>query len=313
MSDNLPSIMGQGANVPAHLQQYASQGGEAAGLVTSFLSLPSISLKGKQFRFVKDGVETPNPPGMPLRVVILGFDPDRGLAKSFYEKAYQPGTAEAPDCFSSDGITPDPFVSVPKCRSCTECPNNAFGSGKDAQGQPSKGKACGDHKNLFVVAADTLDGDIAVMRVPATSLKALSAFGAELSKHGVPPSVLITELSFTADEHPQLAFNACEWLSEADAARMVARSNSEELSVMKPSNNKGAQVATAPAIAAPPGQAALPGPETIPASVPSPTPPPPAAEPVKTMTEKAEVDYDSFIAQGWTDELLVEHGYMTIT
>jgi hypothetical protein len=258
---NVPSVLGQGsAGLPAHLQQYAVDAAEAAGLVTSFLSLPSISIKGKQFRFVKDGEETPFPAGQPFKAVILGMDPPKGCAKSFYVGAYTPGSVDAPDCFSSDGLTPDGFVATPVSRSCTECPHSVFGSGRDAAGQPTKGKLCGDHKNLFVVPFDQLDGDVAVLRVPATSLKALSAYGQELIKHGAPMQALVTEMTFTSDEHPQLAFRGESWLNAEDAARMITRGKSDELTSMKPSNNRGgtADAATpalptggAPALAAP--------------------------------------------------------------
>jgi hypothetical protein len=127
-----------------------------------------------------------------------------------------------------------------------------FGSGRDAAGAPTKGKLCGDHKNLFVVPFDQLDGDVAVLRVPATSLKALSAYGQELIKHGAPMQALVTEMTFTSDEHPQLAFRGESWLDAADAGRMVARGKSDELTSMKPTNNRGtAPVAGAPALAAP--------------------------------------------------------------
>jgi len=50
-----------------------------------------------------------------------------------------------------------------------------------------------------------------------------------------------------------------------------------------------------------------------PAPAPSPTPaPPPAAPSGPRMTDKAGgVTYDQFIAAGWTDDMMVEHGYMT--
>lgn len=41
---------------------------------------------------------------------------------------------------------------------------------------------------------------------------------------------------------------------------------------------------------------------------------PPAAQPVKTMTAKAAgATYEQFVAQGWTDVQMVEHGYLVIT
>lgn len=50
-----------------------------------------------------------------------------------------------------------------------------------------------------------------------------------------------------------------------------------------------------------------------PAAPAAPAPAPAPRVPVKTMTAKAGgVPYESFVAQKWTDEALVQHGYMTI-
>lgn len=304
MTDQLPSILETNAALPAHLKQYEGQSNDASGLITSFLKLPQLSIKGKQFTLIKDGVSTPMPPGHPMKVVILGLDPPNGCAKSFYEGAYKPGENDAPDCASADGITPDPFYTDPVSRSCTECPHNAWGSGIDSAGQTTKGKLCGDHKNLFVVAFDKLDGDVVVLRVPATSLKALSAFGAELGKHGAPMQALVTELSFTNDEHPQLEFKGVSWLEEADAKRMIDRGNSKELEGMKPSLNRGTPIATDKPSALPPGSV-----PSSPSSLPA---PPPKTEPVKTMTDAAMTSYAEYIKAGWDDDTLVEHKLMTI-
>lgn len=64
---------------------------------------------------------------------------------------------------------------------------------------------------------------------------------------------------------------------------------------------------------------AAPTPETVTTAPPPPVtevPAPPAAvvEQVKVMTEKAgAATYETFIEQGWTDETLIEQGYMTIS
>ena len=58
-----------------------------------------------------------------------------------------------------------------------------------------------------------------------------------------------------------------------------------------------------------------------PVNVAAPTPaaapvaaPTPAAAPVKVMTEKAGgATYEQFVAQNWTDEMMIEQGYMVIT
>lgn len=307
MTPQPPSILDQNSTVPAHLQQYKGDENAAAGLITTFLAIPAISIRGKQFRFMKEGVETPYPIGQPLKAVILGFDPPKGLAKSFYKGAYKPGEDESPDCFSSDGLTPDPLVTEPVSRSCTECPHNAWGSGINSAGETTDGKRCGDHKNIFLVAADELDGDIAVMRIPPTSLKALSAHAALIAKHGVPIQSMVVELSFTDDEHPQLVFKCLNWLSADECERMVARGASNELSGMKPTNNRGTAVAKAETLALPEG----PKPEATDPPPPPSAPEVPKAAPVMGMTAKANgVSYESYIGKGWTDAQLIEHGLL---
>lgn len=301
----------QGGNqaLPAHLQQYKDKVAAAAELVTSFNSLPKISIKGKQFRYSQDGKDIVMPAGSKLEVIILASDPPKGCAKSYYNAAFSQDSAEMPDCFSSDGITPDSFVDNPKCRSCAECPLNAFGSGTDAQGNPSKGKACGDHKNLFVVKTDDIGGDIFNIRVPATSLKSLSGFGRLLSKHGVAPQVVVTELGFTDEVHPQLDFNCLRYLDAEEAPASVARSESDELEFALPSKNKEpvtpAKTESVKALENKPEHL---GGEPAEPEVPQ-LPDVPPAEPV--LTAKANgATLESFFAKGWTEDLLLEHGYL---
>ena len=72
--------------------------------------------------------------------------------------------------------------------------------------------------------------------------------------------------------------------------------------------------ATMAANPTPPQAGSLNGEVPPPPSAQTAPPPPPPAEKVKTMTEKAgAATYETFIAQGWTDETLVAEGYMTIT
>jgi hypothetical protein len=301
-------FQGSGAALPAHLQQYQQQAHSAAELVTGFGSLPKISIKGKQFRYEKDGVDVVLPAGNLLEVVILASDPPKGCAKSFYDKAYSNGADELPDCFSSDGITPDDFVDKPKSRSCAECPLNAFGSGKDQAGNPTKGKACGDHKNLFLVLADDIGGAIYNLRVPATSLKGLSQFGRLLSKHGVGPQLVVTSLGFTNEVHPQLEFNCTRYLDEVEAPAAIARADSDELEMALPSKNKApvdeAKVQTVEVLEHKPAH--------IESEVPA-IPQAPVAEPVKVMTDKAGgATYDQFINNGWTEQQMIDNGYLEI-
>jgi len=287
--------MGDGAALPAHLQKYSAEAAKAADMVSGFSSLPKLSIRGKQFRLDREGKEVVYPAGQPLEVVILATDPAKGCAKSYFKDAYTSGADALPDCFSSDGKTPDSFVEKPLARSCTECPMNVFGSGTDAAGKQSKGKACADHKNLFVVEASDLNGAILVLRVPPTSLKSLSEYGRKLAKDGVAPQVIVTQLVLLDTEYPQLEFLPSRYLDATEADGSVTRSNSDEVAIALPSKNKldiPAALSNESAVAAAP---------ELPA-------PPPAKQ---VMTAKAAgKSKEDFIATGWSEAQLIEHGYM---
>ena len=347
------SIFDQGnsAQLPTHLQKYAGHAADAAQMVTGFNSLPKISLKGKQFRYMKDDKEYAYPMGVPFNCVILAIDPPEGVAKSWYADAYNSDVVELPDCFSADGKVPDNLAAKKQARSCAECPKNAFGSGTDAAGNPSKGKACSDFKNLFVVEADKLEEQVSVLRVPATSLKNLSSYGRKLAQNKAAPQLLVTQMTFTDAEFPQLEFNATGWLSEGDAAKMIERSEGDEVQMALPSKNIIAafdpatgEVTDAPFLPAPDktelemtdkangmtlekfreagwkdadlidqGYAVEKAEPEVPAVPSAPTPEAPPKALVKTMTAKAgATTYDQFIDSNWTDDTLIEHGYMEL-
>lgn len=292
-----------GQQLPAHLQQYSTE--ESTGLITSIGSLPSLSIRGKQFRIRKGDDEMVYPIGQPINVVILAVDPEIGVARSYYEKAYTGNTDEQPDCSSSDGITPDGHSTKPQARSCAECPHNQFGTAKDSAGNPSKGKRCSDHKNLVIVeASNVADNDLLMLRVPATSLKSLSMFGRKLAEKKLPPQIVATQLSFTDAEHPQLEFNPARWLTEAEAQQAFDRAASDAVKASLPTSMK-TEVPT-DTVALPAGEP----PAALAAPVPAPTPAVPEVPKTLVMTEKAGgATKEAFEAQGWSEQQLIDHGY----
>ena len=278
--------------VPKHIQQYQDDVEQAKGLVTTSVGGDRVSIKGKQFRFIRDGEEVAKlAMGVPLNAVIIGIDPEKGLSMAYYKEAYNPDSDSIPDCFSSDGIKPDPNCESAQSDACATCKWNAFGSGTDATGAASKGKACGDHKNLFILASTGLNDEIWRLSVPATSLKALTKYGRILLEHKVPMFAIQTQIAFNEDAvHPQLEFEPLEYLSaeEADICRM--RSKSSDLELMQPSKNIIATSA--------PAKSALPS-------------PPPNIR--KVMTEKAKgITLEAYKNNGWDEEQLLEHGLMEI-
>ncbi len=228
MSNELTTGLGQ---VPDYLKGYQSDTG--SDLVTQMESYPRISIMGKQFRFKKEGEERALPLGANIEVVILAADPPGKLcAKSWFEGAYEPGSDDPPDCSSSNGVVPDSWVVDPVCSNCAQCPNNAWGTATDQQGNPTKGKACNDVKRLIVILPQAINGDPWIIQVPPSSLKALSKYGRELEKHNLGVETIATRIFFVDTPHPQIDFAPSGYLQQELGEVAIARSKSEDIASM---------------------------------------------------------------------------------
>jgi hypothetical protein len=202
-NDMIPSNI----QVPAHV---AARMGKPSALAASIGSglgggdaVPRISIKASRFRIVEDGVETVLDQTS-LDVVIVGANPR--LSKNFYAKAYDPDAEPTgPDCYSMDGVRPDPSIANPVNDLCATCPNNAWGSKIGPQGQELK--LCADQKRLAIVAADDPEGPIYLLQVTPAALKGLKTFQKELVRRGIPPETVKTRIGFdTNASFPKLVF-----------------------------------------------------------------------------------------------------------
>lgn len=195
---------------------------DAEAMAAASISLPRVSLKAKRFRFIEDGEESFNE--AESFVVILKVEPGPGKnTKTFYEGDYTPGDTTPPDCASSDGIRPDPWVSKPQNDLCSTCRWNEFGSAKGLGGK--KAKKCKDSKRLWVARPDALDGTVYSLGVPVTSLKNLSEFGNKIKEIGIPISACIVKLSTNEQESfPIIQFDVAGVLKE-DMGRIALERN----------------------------------------------------------------------------------------
>lgn len=230
--------------VPQNIPQYAVAVNDAkamnadalAGISTGFP--PSIRIKRNGFRVVDgNGEETNLKPnelanGEYLDIVILAAKP--GLNKVYYESAYDPNQVEpsAPDCFSLDGKTPDASVNAPVCANCATCPMNAFGSGRNAAGQPTKGKACSDNKILAVFRK----GSVYQFKIPPASLKNFGLYVKNLTNRGVPLGNVVTYVGFDEDaDYSVLQFRVGAFIPESAKESLLVVSRSQEVSdIVKP-------------------------------------------------------------------------------
>jgi hypothetical protein len=207
--------------VPEYLKNFMGQDRENAdSLISSSMSVPRISYRGKRFRFIEDGEEE-LVKELTIRVIVLGVEPEAGLfIKTYYESAYQPGGSEPPTCTSSDGIRPDPWVIPPQAPICSQCAKNVFGSATSRTG--GKAKACKEGKRLWVSKPERPDFYYGLL-VPIMSLKALAEYGKYIAKNGYPLALVITEIGLEDDaEFPQLTFKHAGFVQEKYAKDIIA-------------------------------------------------------------------------------------------
>lgn len=216
----------EAGKIPAHIAKAFNPDQTedlVGGLVGGF---PVVSFRGKVWRVIK-GAESnlitapgTDDPAPSLEVVILKSY--KHLSKIYYEKAYEEGDDASPDCFSVDGIRPDPSVQSPQDVTCAVCKNNVWGSKITPQGK--KTRACADARRLAVIAAGDLDKAIygpMLLRVPPASLAELEAFAKVLSTRKVPYFGVVTKLGFDSQaSFPRLTFKPSRFLDDSEYAKV---------------------------------------------------------------------------------------------
>lgn len=195
-----------------------------AGLMPSFAV---IGYKGRNWRIkhrqneelLLDGRGVPIPT---LPVVIVGIS--SAVSKLYYEKRYQEGDQEAPDCYSNDGIHPDPAAAKPQAPNCAACPMNVFGSRINENGK--KTKACQDSRRIAVVPRGDIQneryGGPMLLRLPTMSLANLDKYARDLQRFNAQPFMVQTDIGFDYDvAYPQITFQAAGWLTEPEVPAVL--------------------------------------------------------------------------------------------
>lgn len=222
MTDNavitIPQNFGQ---VPAHLQN-AGVNDMSEGVGGGF---GIISFRGKVWRTKFRGEETAmmredgSGPKSSIQVVVVRAAPV--LSKIYFEGGYKEGDNAAPDCFSTNGVVPDPAANKKQARACAGCPKNAWGSRITEAGKAVK--ACSDSKRLAVVpAADIKNesmGGPMLLRVPAASLQDMAMFANQMAQQGFNYNTYVMDISFDInDAFPKFVFKPIRPLTPEEFA-----------------------------------------------------------------------------------------------
>lgn len=119
---------------------------------------------GRTFRRVVGGEQIGKAVSDQLDVIIVDWlaEPSR----KFYAAAYDKNAAPSlPDCWSNDGVHPEPGAKAPQSDSCRGCPKDVKGSGTNG-----RGKACRYERRLAVLVAGDPSGDVYQIAIPGASL-----------------------------------------------------------------------------------------------------------------------------------------------
>lgn len=195
-----------------------------------------IKLSGKSFALVDTGgTEVPVKAGdmvqasdgnLYMQVIFLRAKAE--IQKAFFLQKYNPNDAEhaAPDCFSNDGMKPDPTAPAPQCENCMTCEKNAFGSGVDQNGNASAGKACSDAK---IIAALVPNHGVHKLRVPPASFKNLGVYLKNLSTRGIRFDRVKTLIGFDlSSTFPVLTFQFGGFIPEQALGKLDELAQSQE-------------------------------------------------------------------------------------
>ena len=252
-----------------------------AGGIT--LGFPRIAIKGSRWR-IRQGENETVLNDFHIDVVLLDANPN--VSKSYYAKAYAPDSAEAPDCASDDGITPNVGVTSPQAMNCATCPHNVWGSKLTPSGKQAK--ACADQKHLAVLGATSLDGEIYALTLPPASLKGLALYVNTLNGKHVDVRAAVTRLTFdSSSDFPLIQFAPVRWLQQHEYETVLARMSDPVLPSVIATVPRAHR--PAPAVAAPAAPVQQPTPAPAPAApaapafqaapVPQPAPAPAAPAP----------------------------------
>jgi len=188
-------------------------------------------------------IERPETAAFSLRAGVLSFggQPIKDnkmqtiVLSSAHERAYfdtdfDPKNIRSPICFAlsetGEGMTPHNNSLHKQAESCEECAMNEWGS--DPKG--GRGKACKEVRRLACMSDGALedldqmaDSQVALLRVPVTSVKNWGGYVHKLASGNRPPWSVITEVHVVPDQKSQfqVKFDLVEALTNAEELKEV--------------------------------------------------------------------------------------------
>lgn len=196
-----------------------------SGITTGFAI---ITYKGRNWGTKFRGEAKPilrddGDPRASLELVLI--DAGENLSKHWYEAGWTDSSSSPPDCWSTNGMTPDPASPKKQSTTCRGCPRNAWG-GKINEVTGKPGKECHDFKRLAVVPLENMDNEFfggpMLLKVPAASLSELATYAAKLKAVGGYSFAVGTKVGFAPNEsYPKMTFTWVRHLNDAEISKVL--------------------------------------------------------------------------------------------
>lgn len=219
----------QNMPLPAHLRTVELDATTKALMGGEGSNSHRISIRGRVFRMVANGKEVAASESNSMNVIIVAAA--ENVARVFYAGAYDPNAeASAPDCWSADGITPNPQAKNLQSDKCANCTQNIAGSGQNGS------RACRYRQRIAVLLENDPRGDVYQLDLAATSIfgdadngrMPLQAYGRFLGSQGVPVSAVVTEMKFDINaDTPKLTFKPISYLDSDAFMNAMEKGKSE--------------------------------------------------------------------------------------
>lgn len=183
-----------------------------------------LSIKNGQFTY--QGADL----GTELDVIVLDFVYEH----TYYDTPYSKDNPSTPACFAISKnpgeMMPCDSSPKPQDSSCDDCENYKWGSAEGG----GRGKACGEHRRLALVAYDDLDSnpediEIVMLSVPTTSCKNFDKFVKGVEKTLKRPTLgVVCTISFDEDaDWEVLKFKAKEPMNELSYVNKILTKRDE--------------------------------------------------------------------------------------
>ena len=251
----------EGGQVPAHLRNRSAGNEDMMG--GSFTAFPRLSAMNGRFRVEMGGEKKVLPE---LSVPVVFVRANKNLTKAYFAKSYaEAGEEGKPDCFSNDGVRPDPASTTPQAATCAACPHNAWGSAPLKNNKQSKAKACPERKKVAILhAADLKTGPFVGASIPAASLGNFFAYVKKVNSKGISLADIVTLIGLEEEkEFPMWTFTFSRFVTPEEVSVIEARSQEDIVEAIIGINPQATNAPSAPPAPAPAQAPVLP-----------PTPPP---------------------------------------